>query len=212
MITDDGAKRLMAEILKQAASDYKNNKSCPPDCPMFGTCEAKEIDLKFCDARNFLHSAWCATLCDGIDIDYSKYILTNMERCKLSRNTFRYVEGELKDYKRSIEKLDRLKDEIINKAPKQEEVRGTDVGDPTANKVASILKDKEVQRLEKIIKAIGKIYDMCDSKKKIIIQEKYWNHRYTDAGIAEKLGIGESTVRRWKQNIIYTLAVEINYL
>lgn len=212
MITDEGARRLIASILKQATADYKNNKSCPPDCPFFDTCETKNVDTRFCDARNFIHSAWCATLCEGVDIDYSKYVLANMEKCKLSRNTFRYVEGELRDYPVSIKRLDKLKENMIMRSKEQQEGHGSLPGDPTLADVENILKDKEIQRLEKIIKAIEKIYDMCDSNKKTIVKEKYWNHRYTDAGIADKLGISERTVRNWKQNIIYALAVELNYL
>ena len=195
---DIAAKKLMAGILKRAYEDYTEAKS--------------EDGYNFKDAKKFLHSAWCATLCEGVGIDYSKYILTSMENCKLSRNTFRYVEGELRDYQKSIKRLDKLKDEVINKAPKQEEIRGTDVGDPTEKKVESILKDKEIKRLQKIIDGIRKVYSTCDADKKVIIEESYWNNRYTDIGIAEKLCVSESTIRRYKKRIIYAMAVELNYL
>lgn len=212
MITDSGAKQLVAAILKQAYQDYKKTDSCPEWCALKDSCENKNVDQNYCDAKKFIHGDWSKILCDTIEVDYSLYVLRSMQKCKLSRNTCKYVEGELRLYKQSIKRLDRMKDELILKAPKEEEIRGTDVGDPTANKVEAILKSKEIQHLEKITNAIKKIYLNCDPDKKRIIEEKYWNNKLTDAGISGKLGIGERTVRKYRNSIVYAIAVELNYL
>lgn len=49
---DDGARRLISSILKQAMNDYG----------------------KGCDTRVFIHSDWCAALCEGININHKKYV------------------------------------------------------------------------------------------------------------------------------------------
>ena len=188
----------MSAILKKAYEDYTETPG--------------EDNIHFRDARKFLHSAWCATLCDAVEIDYSLYVLRSMQKCKLSRNTCKYIEGELRQYRQSLKRLEKMKDELILKAPKAEEIRGTDVSDPTANKVEAILKSKEIKHLEKTTNAIKKIYVNCDNDKQKIIEEKYWNNKLTDAGIADKLGIGERTVWKYRNNIIYAIAVELNYL
>ena len=44
------------------------------------------------------------------------------------------------------------------------------------------------------------------------VMEEYWQSRYTNAGLAYKLGVDERTIRRWKQHIVYLVAAELNYL
>lgn len=52
MIDDAGAKRLIASILKQALDD----------------CGKRD------DAKDFIHSDWCASLCEGLNINHEKYV------------------------------------------------------------------------------------------------------------------------------------------
>ena len=49
---DDGTKRLIASILKQAVNDCGRES----------------------DARVFIHSDWCVALCEGININHEKYV------------------------------------------------------------------------------------------------------------------------------------------
>ena len=64
MIIDDaGARALMASVLKQALDDYSNDKGCPAWCSFAENCKHHGVDAKHCDAKAFIHSAWCASLC-----------------------------------------------------------------------------------------------------------------------------------------------------
>ena len=51
-IDNEGAKRLIASILKQAMDD----------------CGKRS------DAEVFIHSDWCASLCDGLNINHERYV------------------------------------------------------------------------------------------------------------------------------------------
>ncbi len=36
--------------------------------------------------------------------------------------------------------------------------------------------------------------------------------RYTPTGLASQIGTDERTIRRWKQQIVYSVAIELKYL
>lgn len=208
---DVAARKLIASILKQAHDDYTKDESCPEWCQFKDECDAKKKDRDGCDARKFIHSAWCAALCEGLDIDREKYIKTCIEKYRLSKNTYRYVENEIRLYKHTQKELERLKNDLINESSVVPEIRGTEVSDPTANKVIKISLNKKITEMEKIIAAIEKIYRTLTGDKKAVMEE-YWRGRYTNQGLAGMLGVDERTIRRWKKHIVYSVAIELKYL
>ncbi|HML90319.1 MAG TPA: hypothetical protein PKA28_17910 [Methylomusa anaerophila] len=129
----------------------------------------------------------------------------------MSKNTFKYVEQEIRQYKNNLKELSRLKNDIILETPEKQEGRSNSVGNSTASKAVKISMDRKIIELEKIQKAIEKTYHrLCHDKQSIM--EEYWQSRYTTAGLAYKLGVDERTIRRWKQYIVYSVAAELNYL
>ena len=71
--------------------------------------------------------------------------------------------------------------------------------------------DRKIVELERTQKAIDTIYQgLCLDKQAVM--EEYWKSRYTTSGLADKLGVDERTIRRWKQYIVYSVAAELNYL
>ena len=51
IIDDNGARRLIASILKKACEDYTSDKLCPEWCSFKDTCELKQVDDEHCDAN-----------------------------------------------------------------------------------------------------------------------------------------------------------------
>lgn len=202
----------MAAVLKQAYEEYQDNRECPKWCSMFDTCEHKQSDRKACDAKNFIHSAWAASMCDGVDVDYSAYVLRATTKYRLSKNTARYVEGELKNYHYTKRMIERQSNEIINSTPAPQEGHGSEPGDPTAAKVTQLLKANELERMKRTVKAIDKIYNSCTRDMRMLIEERYWKNRYTDQGVAELLHVSEKTCYNWRQKIIIAIAIELKYL
>ena len=212
MSMDDlGARKLMASILKKACDDYASDKGCPEWCSFKDSCKLNQVDAEHCDAKRFIHSAWCATLCDGLDIDHEEYVAMCIKKHRLSKNTFKYVEQEIRQYKNNLKELSRLKNDIIHETPEKQNGRSSSLGDSTAAKAVKLSMNRKITELEKTKKAIETIYQrLCHDKQSVM--EEYWQSRYTNAGIAYKLGVDERTVRRWKQYIVYCVAAELNYL
>lgn len=207
---DMGARALIAAVLKKAYDDYTEGESCPEWCQYKEKCKNKKVDKNQCDAREFLHSAWCATLAEGLDLDYKKYIAVCIKNHRLSKNTYRYIEGQIRDYKRIKKEMENLKEDIINSSPMQD-VRSTDLGDPTASKAVKISLDKKISAMEKTVKAIEKVYNDLSHDKKAVMTDM-WERKYTCLGMADMIGVDERTIRRWQQTIIYSVAVELKYL
>jgi len=210
-IDETGARRLVAAILKQAHDDIKNDESCPAWCEYKDTCQRVKVNEAYCDAKKFIHSAWCAALCDGIDIDQHKYMMVCIEKHRLSKNTYRYVENEIKSYKNNKKELEQFKKDIILSTPIKQEGRGSEVGDTTAHKAIKISMSKKIANMERHIKAVEKVHGMLDKNKKLLMQEM-WLNRYTSNGLADALCVSERTIYYWKKYIVYSVAKELNYL
>ena len=210
-LDDIGARILMANILKKACDDYAGDKGCPEWCAFKDSCKLSQEDAQHCDAKRFIHSAWCATLCDALNVDHEEYVAVCIKKHRLSKNTFKYVEQEIRQYKNNLKELNRLKNEIIQEAPEKQNGRSSGLGDSTAAKAVKLSMDRKISELEKNQKAIETIYHrLCQDKQSVM--EEYWQSRYTNAGLAYKLGLDERTIRRWKQHIVYLVAAELNYL
>ena len=210
-LDDIGARRLMANILKKACEDYASNKGCPEWCAFKDSCNLSKADAQHCDAKRFIHSAWCATLCDALNVDPEEYVAVCIKKHRLSKNTFKYVEQEIRQYKNNLKELSRLKNDIIQEAPEKQNGRSSSLGDSTATKAVKLSMNRKISELEKNQKAIETIYHrLCQDKQSVM--EEYWQSRYTNAGLAFKLGVDERTIRRWKQHIVYLVAAELNYL
>ena len=211
-IDDNGARKLIASILKKACDDYATNKGCPDWCSFKESCKDNKIDPAHCDAKNFIHSAWCASLCDGLNIDHDEYVAVCIKKHRLSKNTFKYVEQEIRQYKNNLKELNCLKNDIILETHEKQEGKSSSIGNTTADKAIKVSMDKKIIELEKTKKAIEKTYHRLSNDKKAIMEE-YWQSRCTtSATLAYQIGVDERTIRRWKQYIVYSVAVELNYL
>ena len=210
-LDDVGARSLMANILKKACEDYAGDKGCPEWCSFKESCTLSQDDAEHCDAKRFIHSAWCATLCDALNVDHEEYVAVCIKKHRLSKNTFKYVEQEIRQYKNNRKELNRLKNEIIQETTEKQNGRSSGLGDSTAAKAVKLSMNRKISELEKNQKAIETIYHrLCQDKQSVM--EEYWQSRYTNAGLAYKLGVDERTIRRWKQHIVYLVAAELNYL
>lgn len=215
-MTDEGAKKLIAAILQQAYEDYTKTDQCPPTCPMIDSCDNKASDSAACSAKQFIHSAWCASLCDGIGVDHDKYVEGTIDKCRLTKNVFKYIEGELRAYNQMRKDLEMIKDDIIFTAPEQQEGHSNTPGDPTMQKAIKIhnriYSSPQLQQMQKNVDAIRKVYYRCGEQKRQVIELCYWNQRYTLEGLAYKLDVTRKTVYNWRKQIIYAIAIELNYL
>lgn len=212
-ITNDGARQLMAAILKQAHEDYIQDQ-CPDWCPVINTCMNKNKPKECCDAKKFIHSAWCATLCDGLNIEHVDFVNTTIDKASVSKETFKYIESELRNYKQSCTELENMKRNIILAAPIIENPEGKsyETSNSTMAKATKILNDRKIYRLNSTVDAIKTVYSQCGKDKQELIRLKYWENKYKDTGIMDVLGIERATFYRWRKAIVLNIAVKLGYL
>ncbi|MBC2368113.1 hypothetical protein HBP99_05670 [Listeria booriae] len=142
--------------------------------------------------------------------------MTKQSREKMPRKTYAYIEHELSNYHRSIEKLDELKTAIIESDKRSiDENAGLGIkstgGGPLAK---TILIDESIRidRLQTLVAGIGYVVSrLPDTKSEPyckLIQLRYWEKRrkLTMEGIAEQLHISRRTAFRMKDKVIYAIA------
>ena len=215
-MNEEGAKRLISSILRQAYDDYTTTQQCPEYCELYDTCQNRNTDRDHCEAKKFLHSAWCASLCDGIGVDHQGFVEKAIDKCRLSKNTFKYIEGELRAYKQMEKQLESISTEVILETPLPQEGHSSTPGNPTMQKAIKInnkiYSNPQLRQMQKEVDAIRTVYYQCDDKKRQIIELCYWKQQLTTEGIAYRLGVDRRTISRWKQKIIYDIAIKLGYL
>lgn len=135
-------------------------------------------------------------------------------RTKIEKANFKLIEAELYCYEETKKELEQLKDEIIQSSTYQEvAVQTGTTGDTTASKALKLVSSSVIMEMERRINVIEKVLDMFkDSPLKLeLIKLKYFERRYTDIGIAQKLNISEKTFYRWKKEIIQFISMYLGY-
>lgn len=130
---------------------------------------------------------------------------------KLSGGTFKHIEGELYHYHETRKELEQLRKDILHHS--HSGMNGQYVKDPTGEKATSLVMDRRIQHLEKVIDAISSVYqDLPDGKKKLV-HLLYWNHpqQYTWEGIAKKLYISKRQAQRWRKSIVEEIAKKLGW-
>ena len=71
--------------------------------------------------------------CGGLNVDHEEYAAVCIKKHRLSKNTFKYVEQEIRQYKNNLKELNRLKNDIIQETPEKQNGRSSGLGDSYTN-------------------------------------------------------------------------------
>lgn len=130
---------------------------------------------------------------------------------KLSNGTFKHIEGELFYFHETKKELQRRRKEIItrNGPYKNEKL----VTDPTGEKATSILADRRITHMERVIREINGVYQSLPKEKKQLVKLLYWSHpqELTWDGIAKRLHISKRQAQRWRKSIVETIAERLGW-
>lgn len=131
---------------------------------------------------------------------------------KLSKATFRHIEKELYCYHDTKEYIKELREQIMDEVPKDvvgikptgyrssiTEIKGTKLAD-----------HKLLREMERITKVIEEVYTRLPDERKRMIELKYWSNLSTKQ-VAEKLHVDDSTIRRWRQAVVYAIALRLGW-
>jgi RinA family phage transcriptional activator len=210
-ITDVGTINLIAGIIDRGTKDLLNIDGCPKTCPLIDSCENKKTNNYHCDAREFFKSSWAEDLLDALGTTPEAFMKKVQAQYRLSKETYKYIESEIKEYKETLKALTELKKDIILEAPIRQEGKSYAISDTTYAKAAKILTERRIQRLEAVADAITRVYMACDEQKQKMIQLEFWENKH-QAVICYLLDVDRKTLYNWKTAIIYAVAREMGYL
>jgi RinA family phage transcriptional activator len=141
--------------------------------------------------------------------------MTTQEKV-LRKGVFHHVEAELFAYPYRKREIARLREEILT--PYDEEVNEPGVvkgknsvrmpGDPTGRMAVGLASSAKLLNLERVADAIDESYNKLPQQIQELIKLKYWTtpQRYSTLGLCDKVGISESTYRRWRRVFIQNIA------
>lgn len=139
-------------------------------------------------------------------------------RAKLKKATFRYIENEIAHYHETVEDLQEWKQLLYEEGGSRwfthEGSRSNRIIDPTADRAARVIQNRQVRHLEKVTNAIKAVYDGLDDEKKELLRVLYWEkpRRYTWDGIAERFHYSKKTLQRWRNEIVDEVAEKLGMI
>lgn len=133
----------------------------------------------------------------------------------LKRANYRLIEEEIRCYQETKKMLEELRDDVIEGTSKVDGPRPEgQAGDPTgtkAIKLTAIALSEAGRRVAAIEKALEQTGRAADPRRLQSIEMKYFQGYYTDQGIANRLGVADSTVRRWRRDFVCLVAEKLGW-
>lgn len=137
-------------------------------------------------------------------------------RKRIEKSNFKTIEAELYCYHETKKYLEELREEILESSATQEigvAVQSGTTGDTTGNKAIKLASSREILEVDRRMRSIEKVLNLLknDEKKTRLVEMKYFERRYTDIGIALKLGISERTFYNWRREIIKLIGEQLGW-
>lgn len=134
---------------------------------------------------------------------------------KLKRATYRHIEAEIFAYKDTLKAIEELRRDIIL-AGKQEELAvsgGGYVGSIVERRATRLADSILLKEMERITRAITDVYRDLPADRQRMMEFKYWGEgrNLRSPAIADALHIDESTLRRWRNGIVYAIAEKLGW-
>lgn len=127
---------------------------------------------------------------------------------KLSKQTFKYIEQAIYDHQKTKKAFDDLTNDIIHSSPEQHEIRSTDTSDPTYAAASLLATCKIRERMKDKIYAIDMIFINTDPKRRIVLEQKYWEKPYLEwSTVAENNYIDKRTLYNWRVRLVQDIAI-----
>lgn len=128
---------------------------------------------------------------------------------KLPRAVFRYVEHELYNYDYHLEKIEQIRENIIEASPLRETVPNTGyISDPTGRKGTELVTNTALMRMTDTVKRIDRALQRLNDDHRTIFELKYrqglkWQQ------VCEEMPVSERTYFRLRRELVYMVAVEL---
>ena len=131
----------------------------------------------------------------------------------LKKSTFAFVETQLYCYHDTVNYMKTIREEIQDSTGHDETgIKAgfcTSVTETKAIKLADHIMLREMKR---ICDGIERVYKSLPEEKQKLVVHKYWNaERKMIAELAEVLHCGETTVKRWREEIAIRVAMMLGW-
>src|SRR5690625_281929 len=129
---------------------------------------------------------------------------------KLKKATFKYIESELYSYRETLKEINKLREQIINRADDDENIGGGKSNipqSPTEQIATELVTHRTLQNLVKITDAISSTYESVEDEHRSVIDLKYFKHPnlYWD-DVAYQLSMHRNTVFKYRREFIILVA------
>lgn len=150
---------------------------------------------------------------EGTKQPYDQLVLDidDQKEKKYARAVKAYIEAEIQFYHQSVQYLEDARKDIILASPDPDQPGGrSGISDPTGRTAALIISHETLQEVARTVKAIREVIESLPDEKKRLVRLRYWNkEKLSWPIIAMKLGIGEATCKRWRDQIVKQIAEKI---
>lgn len=129
---------------------------------------------------------------------------------KLDRDTYKYIESEIRGYNRTLKEYNERRQEILyNKTEDPGEGgKGNEISRPTERYAMKLVEDRRLGRLRVTVDAIESVMEECPEKHRKFIQLYFHDKPQTKTfdGIAYELEVSRRTLFRIRDEIVYSVA------
>jgi len=126
---------------------------------------------------------------------------------------FRFVEREIYAYYKIKEAVNELREDIILSTPEQQEIRSTDVSDPTINNVIRLDKDPRIDYLMRTIVSVDVAWINLDDAQRKILGYKYWeNPTSTWEYVADLHYVSRKTLYNWRSSVVKEVGIRLGVM
>lgn len=138
----------------------------------------------------------------------------------IRKGTIRHIESELFDYHETVKRIEQRRNELMSNIEpdwqgviKETGFEPLKYNSSTERLGIRLASDKMLQEMQRIVKAIEHVYNMCDNERKNLIRVKYWSkpQKLTWDGIAEELHISRATAFRWRDEILQAICEKLGW-
>jgi len=134
---------------------------------------------------------------------------------KLRTGTFKHIEAELFDYHDTLKRIKERTQELMSDPAKEEGMPSSPTlpSSTTERYATRLVMDRQLQEYERVASAIEYVYNICDEKRKRLIQLKYWTKPQYKSwdGIALDLEISRATAFRWRDEIVQAVGERLGW-
>lgn len=138
---------------------------------------------------------------------------------RLSKKQFQYVEEEVRNYHETKKQLEELRLNVITGAIHQE-YRDENIGGSSSGNISNqveqrvtlLYMDNQIQRMNKVVRAIEKVLSKLSAEDKNLVQLRYWSkHKNTWEYIAKNSYMDRATAIRHRNFLIQEIAKNMGF-